>query len=77
MVVRNKSNPYVFDQYIEKIEEQGIIELQVVEDHLNLNIQDDDSIIDEAESTVDIFTKYIQTSLTQLQCDSLLNQPLE
>ena len=64
VVIRNKSNPYLFDQYMEKIEEQGVIELQVVEDHLNLDIQNDESIIDEAESTVDIFTKFIDQTET-------------
>lgn len=64
VIIRNKNNPYIFDQFIEKIEEQGIIELQVVEDHLNLDIQDDDSIIDEAESTMDIFTKFVDQTET-------------
>jgi predicted phosphodiesterase len=64
VVIKNKTNPYVFDQFIEKIEEQGVIEMQVVEDHLNLDIQDDDSIIDEAESTIDIFTKFVDQTET-------------
>jgi hypothetical protein len=64
VVVKNKMNPYVFDSFIEKIEEQGVIEMQVVEDHLNLDIQDDDSIIDEAESTIDIFTKFVDQTET-------------
>jgi predicted phosphodiesterase len=64
VVIKNKGNPYVFDQFMERLEEQGIIELQVVEDHLNLDVEDDDSIIDEAESTVDIFTKFIDQTET-------------
>lgn len=64
VIVRNKHNPYTFDKFMEKIEEQGVIELQVVEDHLNLDVQDDDSIIDEAESTVDIFTKFVDQTET-------------
>ena len=64
VIVRNKGNPYLFDQYMEKIEEQGVIELQVVDDHLNLDIQDSDSIIDEAESTMDIFNKFIDQTET-------------
>jgi hypothetical protein len=64
VVVRSKTNPYAFDQFIESIEEQGPIEMQVVEDHLNLDIQDDESIIDEAESTVDIFTKFVEQTET-------------
>lgn len=64
VIVRNKHDPYIFDQFMERLEEQGVIELQVVEDHLNLDIQDDDSIIDEAESTVDIFTKFVDQTET-------------
>ena len=33
--------------------------MQVVEDHLNLGLEEDQDIIDEAESTIDIFKKYI------------------
>lgn len=64
VIVKNKTNPYLFDQFIEKIEDHGVIEMQVVEDHLNLDIQNDDSIIDEAESTIDIFTKFIDQTET-------------
>ena len=64
VVVKNKMNPYIFDSFMEKVEEQGVIELQVVEDHLNLDIQDDESIIDEAESTIDIFTKFVDQTET-------------
>ena len=64
VVVKNKMNPYIFDQFMERLEEQGVIELQVVEDHLNLDVEDDESIIDEAESTVDIFTKFIDQTET-------------
>jgi predicted phosphodiesterase len=64
VVIKNKTNPYIFDQFIEKIEEQNVIEMQVVEDHLNLDIQDDESIIDEAESTIDIFTKFVDQTET-------------
>jgi hypothetical protein len=33
--------------------------MQIVEDHLNLNLQDDSDIVNEAESTVDIFKGFI------------------
>ena len=59
VIVSNKSDLYKFDKFIERIEKVGVIDLQVVEDHLNLNIEDDEDIVNEAESTVDIFKKYI------------------
>ena len=41
---------------------QNPVELQVVEDHLNLSLEEDDNIINEAESTLDIFKKYIHSN---------------
>jgi len=58
VVVKNKTNHYFFDQYIESIEKQNPIEVQIVEDNLSL-VSDDQDIVNEAESTVDIFKKYI------------------
>jgi len=59
VIVSNKTDLYRFDKIIERIEQQGVINLQVVEDHLNLNLEGDEDIVNEAESTVDIFKKYI------------------
>lgn len=59
VIVSNKDDLYNFDRFIDKIEKAGVINLQVVEDHLNLNLEGDEDIVNEAESTVDIFKKYI------------------
>lgn len=59
VIVSNKDDLYNFDRFIDKIEKVGVINLQVVEDHLNLNLEGDEDIVNEAESTVDIFKKYI------------------
>lgn len=58
IIVSNKNNHYMFDQYIEAIEKQNPIEFQIVEDSLNF-ISEEQSIVDEAESITDIFKKYI------------------
>ena len=62
VVVINKNNPYWFDKFIENIEEETPLDIQIVEDHLNLNLDDDQDIINEAESTLDIFKKYIDNN---------------
>jgi DNA repair exonuclease SbcCD nuclease subunit len=59
VIVKSKTNPYWFDCFIEKLESSGVIDLQVVEDHMNLNLEDDQDIIDEAEGTLEIFQKAI------------------
>lgn len=59
VIVSNKTNPTWFDLYIDKLEKAGIVDLQVVEDHLNLNLEEDDDIINEAEDTLTILNKYV------------------
>jgi hypothetical protein len=48
-----------FDKFIENIESENPLDIQIVEDHLNLNLEEDSDIVNEAESTIDIFKKYI------------------
>jgi len=59
IVVKNKTNPYWFDLVIDKIEKAGVADLQVVEDHLNLDLADDTDIVSEAEDTISIIRSYI------------------
>ena len=59
IIIQEKNNPYWFEQFIDLVEKQNPVDLQVVEDHLNLGLEEDHDIIDEAESTIDIFKKYI------------------
>jgi len=59
VIVKNKTNPYWFDLLVEKIEKVGVADLQVVEDHLNLNLIDDTDIVSEAEDTISIIKNYI------------------
>lgn len=65
VIVTNKNDPYLFDIFISNIDKMGIIDLQIVEDHLNLDLAEEDDIIDEAESTLSIFKKYIDSSPLQ------------
>ncbi len=60
VIVTNKTNHYWFDKFIENLESVNPIEISIVEDHLNLDLEDDAEIINEAESTLDIFKKYIE-----------------
>jgi len=62
VIITEKNNPYWFEQFIDNIEKQNPVDVQVVEDHLNLGLEDTDEIVDEAESTIDIFKKYIQST---------------
>ena len=59
VIVKNKTNPYCFDLFIDKIEKSGVIDLQVVEDHLNLDEIADEDFMDSAEDTLTVCRKYI------------------
>jgi DNA repair exonuclease SbcCD nuclease subunit len=60
VIVTCKNNPYWFDKFVENIEAMEPVQLQIVEDHLNLDLEENEQeIINEAESTVDIFKRYI------------------
>jgi hypothetical protein len=58
VVVKNKTNPYWFDSVIDRIERAGVADLQVVEDHLHLDLEEDSSIISDAEDTLTIIRKF-------------------
>jgi hypothetical protein len=59
VIVQNKSNAYWFDKFIEKLENSNPLQLQIIEDHLNFEVEDEEDLINEAESTLDIFKKFI------------------
>ena len=77
VIIQNKTNPFWFDKFIENIEQQNPVEIQIVEDHLNLNLEEDSDIVDEAESTVDIFKKYIKAIETPSNKEKLENKIVE
>jgi DNA repair exonuclease SbcCD nuclease subunit len=59
VIVKNKTNPFWFDTYIDRLEKAGALDIQVVDDHLNLNLEDDSDIINEAEDTLAILRKTV------------------
>lgn len=71
VVVKNKINPYWFDMYIAALEKSGALDIQVVDDHLNLQLEDDDDIIDEAEDTLTILKNYANSISTNVETTDL------
>lgn len=59
VVVTNKSNPYMYDLVIDAIEKVGVVELDVVEDHFNLDKVDDVEIVRVAEDTLTSIANYV------------------
>jgi len=58
VIVKNKNNPYWFDMFIDTMEKSSPANIQVVDDNLNLNLETDEDIVDEAEDTLTILRKY-------------------
>jgi len=63
VVVTEKNNPYWFDMYVDKLEKAGIADLQIVDDHLNLSMEDEEDIVDEAEDTLSSIKRYASSFL--------------
>lgn len=59
VIIVQKTNPYWFDLFIDKLEKSGPIHVQVVEDHLNMNLESNEDIINEAEDTLTILRNYV------------------
>lgn len=59
VVIQNKSNPWMFDVMMDKVLASNPAHVQVVEDHLNLALEDDEEIVNEAEDTLTLFRKYV------------------
>ena len=59
VIVRSKTNPLWFDMFIENLEKNEVADIQVVDDHLHLDLEDDEDIVNEAEDTITILKKYV------------------
>ncbi len=61
VIVSSKTNIGWFDQFIRKIEELPVYDVSVVdEDSLVINLDNDDDLIDQAESTLEMLSKSLE-----------------
>ena len=73
VVRQNCNNPYWFDMFIDKLYKSNPNNIQIVDDHMNLNLEEDDDIVNEAEDTLTILSKYIGTMPDQVPKKKLDN----
>jgi DNA repair exonuclease SbcCD nuclease subunit len=71
LIIEEKTNPYWYDLFIQKLEDTGVENLQIVEDHMNLDLETDDDIALEAEDTFTIFRKTIEQMSNDIDKDEL------
>lgn len=57
VIIVSKNNQYWFDKFIERIEKENPIQVQIIEQVYNMDMEEE--VINEAESTIDIFKKYV------------------
>jgi hypothetical protein len=61
VVVINKTNPYLFDRFMEKIYAVNPIDVTIVEDMVDLTEGVDDDMINQAEDTLTVLNKYVDS----------------
>jgi DNA repair exonuclease SbcCD nuclease subunit len=59
VIVKNKSNPYIFDLFLDRLQQSGATDIKVVEDHMNLDVIDEEELLDEAQDTLSILRQYV------------------
>ncbi len=71
VIKQTVDNPYWFDLFMDKLYKADPIHIQIVEDHLNLNLEDDEDIVNEAEDTITIMNSYISNYPDNVPKDDL------
>lgn len=66
VIVKNKTNSYIFSLFIERLTKANVFNLQIIEDLLNLDIEDGNDIGNQAKSTVEILEDYVETIETKM-----------
>ena len=75
VIVQTKENQANFDMLIDRLEKAGPADLQVVEDHLHMDLEDNDEILESAEDTLTLLSKFceqIDTKADKKMLDLLL-----
>jgi len=59
VIIQEKTNPYAFDLFMDKLYKADPVNVSIVEDHKHLDKQPDEEIVNEAEDTLTILTKFV------------------
>ena len=71
VVVLNKQNPFLFDHVIDSLYKAGVSDLSIVEDFTDVNVDLDQDLIDQAEDTITILSKYIDNLTLDVEPEKL------
>lgn len=70
VVVVNKTNQFLFDQFMMKLYESQCLDISIVEDFTEVETQEEE-VVNEAEDTVTILEKYVGNLNTDLNKDKI------
>lgn len=73
IVVLNKQNPYLFDTILDNFYKAEVADLSIVEDFSDINFGVDKDIINQAEDTMTILSKYIDDLPLNVEPEKLKN----
>jgi DNA repair exonuclease SbcCD nuclease subunit len=71
VVVINKTNPFLFDIVVDQLYKAGAADISIVEDFTDMTIDTDQDLIDQAEDTMTILSKYIDNLTLNVESDKL------
>lgn len=71
VVVKNRSNPYLFDLLVERISDSGAADLKTVEDTLSFETGGADDIGTESKNTREILHDYVDSMETKVSKEKI------
>lgn len=67
IIVKSRGNPYLYDLFMNRLNECGAADVKSVEDNLNLNNSGLEELLEEAKDTKDILHSYIDSLETDIE----------
>lgn len=77
VIVKNRTNTYIYDLFLAKLTDAGAADVKAVEDSLNLGSAGMEDILDETKDTKDILHEYvdsIETSIEKAKIKKLIDK---
>lgn len=65
VIVKNRTNPYIHDMFLNRLANEGAADVKSIEDSLNLESEGVEEILDETKDTKDILHSYIDSLETR------------
>lgn len=71
VIVKNRTNPQLFDMFLDKLNETGAADVKTVEDRLDLSSVGIDDTVDDVKNTRDIMNTYVESIETNIQKEQI------